>query len=375
VFKGRRAALVEPTFFGSKVAEEKVLRDRLASDARLQARFGDPFADMQAAMTEQSRLWLPHQMLETRYGAGSVLLADARRLVRAAAEQGKPDSQRLPEFTASRRASLERTLLAEATVNPALEELEIAFWLNKTREYLGAHHPAVKALFGSRSAEQIAQEIVEGSQLSSVTFRKRLWENPGQIASSNDPAIVIARQIDAAARAARSGYETAVSGPIAAAAGQIASLRFEALGENVYPDATFTLRLSYGVVKGWTDPAHGPVPAFTLAAGLWERATGAFPYNLARKWSAARGVLKPTTQFNFVSTNDIIGGNSGSPVLDRQARIVGLVFDGNIHSLGGAYGFDPSLNRTVSVSTQIILEALRKVYGVSRLADELQGGP
>ncbi len=374
VFKGRRAALAEPAFFASKVADEKILRDKLASDARLRARFGDPFADMQKVMGDQSRLWLPYEMLEARYGAGSVLLLDARRLVRAAAEQGKPDNQRLPEFTTSRRATLERTLLAEATVNPVLEKLEIAFWLNKTREYLGAGHPAVKALFGARSADQIAQEIVERSQLSNPVFRKRLWENPSLIASSTDPAIVLTRQADAAARAARSSYEGVVSGPSSDAASRIAALRFEVLGDSVYPDATFSLRLSYGSVKGWDDPVHGPVPAFTVAAGLWERATGAIPYILAHRWSSAREAISPQTQFNFVSTNDVIGGNSGSPVLDRQARVVGLVFDGNIHSLGGAYGFDASLNRTVSVSTQIILEALRKVYGSARLADELAGG-
>jgi hypothetical protein len=130
--------------------------------------------------------------------------------------------------------------------------------------------------------------------------------------------------------------------------------------------------LSYGVVKGWNDPLHGEIKPFTYASGLWNRATGAYPFNLAKSWVNAKGKMPGDTQFDFVSTNDIIGGNSGSPVLNRDGRIIGLAFDGNIHSTGGAYGFDPVLNRTVSVSSQMILEALRKIYGANALADELQ---
>jgi hypothetical protein len=157
------------------------------------------------------------------------------------------------------------------------------------------------------------------------------------------------------------------------AAEKIAGLRFDVLGDSIYPDATFTLRLSYGAVKGWNDPVLGEVKPFTYVSGLWDRATGAYPYNLGSKWVGQKGKIAGTTQMNLVTTNDIIGGNSGSPLLNKDGRIVGLVFDGNIHSTGGSYGFDPALNRTIAVSSQLIPEALRKIYGATALAHEFEG--
>jgi hypothetical protein len=213
---------------------------------------------------------------------------------------------------------------------------------------------------------------VAASQVGDAGFRKRLWENPAQVAGSNDPAIALVKRVDAAARAARSKYESSVSGPLSVASEKIAALRFDVLGQEIYPDANFTLRLSYGVVKGWNDPLFGEVKPFTQVSGLWERATGAYPFNLGAKWVGGNNKLQRNMQMNFVSTNDIIGGNSGSPVLNRDGAIVGLAFDGNIHSTGGAFGFDPALNRTVSVSSQVLLEALRKIYGAAALADELE---
>ncbi len=371
VFKGQRGALVQPSFFAVKVGQEQRLKDALAADATLRMKYGDPFAETAALADVHKRLFLSYQMLEVRFGAGSVLLNDARQILRGAAERGKPDAARLNEFTEARLPIVERRLLAEAVVNPILEKLEIAFWLEKTREYLGPDHPAVKAMFGSRTSAQVAAEIVASSQVSDTGFRKRLWEDPAQAVGSNDPAIALVRAVDGAARAARNAYETTITGPTSLAAEKVAGLRFDVLGDAIYPDATFTLRLSYGVVRGWTDPAHGEIRPFTEASGLWKRATGAYPFNLARSWVGKDSALRTDTQFNFVSTNDVIGGNSGSPVLGRDGRIVGLVFDGNIHSTGGSYGFDPELNRTVSLSSQMIVAALRSIYGANALADEL----
>lgn len=372
VFKGQRGALVEPSFFSTKLAEESKLRNALLGNESLRKKYGDPFADVAALSIAQKQSFLTYQMLETRFGAGSVILLDARTLVRASEEFKKSPGERLPEFSPSRLQSTGAGLLAQAPVHPALERLEIAFWLDKTREYLGPDNPAVKALFGSRTSRDIASEIVASSRLSDVAFRKRLWEKPDEVASSNDPAFELVRKVDAAARAARAAYQANITSPASLAAEKIASLRFEVLGENIYPDATFTLRLSYGVVKGWNDPVHGAVKPFTYVAGLWDRATGAFPFNLGAKWIGGQDKISGATMMNFVSTNDIIGGNSGSPVLNRQGRVVGLAFDGNIHSTGGAYGFDPQLNRTVSVSSQLIIQSLRRIYGANALAEELQ---
>ncbi len=372
VYKGQRGALVEPSFFAAKVSDEKRLRDTLAVKSELRTKYGDPFADIQSLIVTQKQTFLPYQMLEARFGAGSVLLLDARTLVRAAAERAKPEGQRLSEFSPSRLQSIERSILAEAPVHPVLEKLEIVFWLDKTREYLGADHPAVKALFGTSSSAEVANNIVANSQVIDAAYRKKLWANPASVAASNDPAIALVRRIDAAARAARSKYETGVTTPASAAAEKIAGLRFDVLGQSIYPDANFTLRLSYGTVKGWNDPLRGEVKPFTYASGLWDRATGAYPFNLAKSWVGGKSKIPGATQFDLVSTNDVVGGNSGSPLLDKDARLVGLVFDGNIHSTGGAYGFDPALNRTVSVSTQAILAALRNIYGAKALADELE---
>ncbi len=373
VLKGERGALVEPEFFAAKVAEEKLLRDALATRSDLRAKYGDPFAEIERMTPALERRWMAMQMLETRMGAGSILLADARRLVRAAAERAKPANERLPEFAPTRMGQIEHSLMAIAPVNSALEQLEIEFWLLKAREYLGADHPAIRAAFGARSAADIARDVVENSRLDDPAYRERLFDDPAETTASNDPAIALFRRIDPYAREARARYEAEVVGPLAAASERIAGLRFDVQGDQVYPDATFTLRLSYGVVKGWQDPVAGPVPAYTQVRGLWERATGAYPFNLAPKWLAAKGQLPPGMIMNMATTNDVIGGNSGSPLLDRQGRVAGLVFDGNIHSLGGNYGFDPQLNRTIAVASPMLVEGLRKVYGADALADELQG--
>jgi hypothetical protein len=371
VFKGQRGALVEPAFFALKVAEEKKLRDALAKDKALRDKYGDPFATIEQVIVAQKQAWMPYQMLEARFGAGSSLLADARTIVRGAMDRTKPEAQRLPEFGSQRLGPLERSLFAEGAVHPVLERLEIEFWLDKTREYLGADHPAVKVLFGNKSSAEIASDIVNESELDDPSVRKKLWENPGLVAVSNDPAIALVRRLDAAMRQARSDYESKVSGPMSAASEKVAGLRFEVFGDQVYPDATFTLRLSYGSVKGWSDPAFGEVKPFTYVSGLWDRATGAFPFNLGRKWVGGQAKLDGKTPMNFVTTNDIVGGNSGSPVLDKQGRIVGLAFDGNIHSLGGAYGFDPRLNRCVAVASPMIIEGLSKIYNATSIVREL----
>jgi hypothetical protein len=198
-----------------------------------------------------------------------------------------------------------------------------------------------------------------------------LWEGgKAAIDASTDPMIVFARRVDAASRAIRKQYEDKVLGPTDRAAEKIAKARFAIQGTSDYPDATFSLRLSYGAVQGWEENGK-PVAPFTRFAGLWQRATGQFPFNLAPKWQQAEGKVNPDTVFDFISNNDIIGGNSGSPAITAKGEVVGAAFDGNIHSLGGAFGFDPKTNRTVMVSTAAVTEALRKVYGNERLVSEL----
>ncbi|WP_257816738.1 S46 family peptidase [Phenylobacterium sp. J367] len=182
--------------------------------------------------------------------------------------------------------------------------------------------------------------------------------------------IQLALRLDPAAREIRKAWETDVTGPTDRAAERIARARFAAYGDQVYPDATFTLRLSYGKVAGWTHRGV-EVPAVTTIGGLYERATGAEPFQLAPRWAEAEGKLDKSIVYNFVTTNDIIGGNSGSPVVNARGEVLGAAFDGNIHSLGGAYGYDGTINRTVVVSTAAATEALNKVYGLTGLVKEL----
>ncbi|HVK41800.1 MAG TPA: S46 family peptidase, partial [Phenylobacterium sp.] len=188
----------------------------------------------------------------------------------------------------------------------------------------------------------------------------------------DDPMIQLFLRNDPAARAVRKTWDAEVAGPTDRAAERVARAKFAAYGDAVYPDATFTPRLSYGKVAGWTYRGT-TVPAMTNFAGLYERATGAEPYQLAPRWIAAKDKVNPTTVYNFATTNDIIGGNSGSPVVNAKGEVLGAAFDGNIHSLGGAFGYDGSINRTVVVATSAATEALSKVYGQTALVKELTG--
>jgi hypothetical protein len=223
----------------------------------------------------------------------------------------------------------------------------------------------------TESPESLAAKLVEGSRLADPALRKALWDGgSAAIAASSDPMIVLARQIDGEARVLRKTYEDEVQGPVAAAQEKIARARFAVLGTDVYPDATFTLRMSYGTVEGWVEKGQ-PVPPFTHLDRLYERATGKDPFRLPQVWLDARARLNPQTPFNYVTTHDIVGGNSGSPLVDANGRLVGLAFDGNIHSIAGSYWYDPRLNRAVAVHPAIIMTALREVYGAGELADEI----
>jgi hypothetical protein len=236
---------------------------------------------------------------------------------------------------------------------------------------LGADSAASKALLGADSPETKAAAAVVGSKLNEIGVRRALWDG-GQAAieASDDPMIRLALAADPLGRAAKSAWETRVQGPTTTAQRQVAAARFAAYGTGAYPDATFTNRVTYGSIEGWTERGDR-VPDFTTFEGLFARSTGQAPYDLPQSWYAAKDRLNLQTQFNHSATLDIIGGNSGSPTLNADAEVIGAVFDGNIHSLGGNYGYDPRLNRSVHVTAAAIQEALSKVYGMDRLVQEL----
>ena len=229
----------------------------------------------------------------------------------------------------------------------------------------------VRKVLGQDSPRDLASALVKGTRLKEVGFRKALFDGgEAAVQVSTDPMIVLARRVDPDARAVRQNYEDEIEAVEKKNGELIARAQFDLQGAGTYPDATFTLRLSYGQVKGFPEDG-GPVAPVTTLRGAFDRHTGKEPFALPASWLAARDRLDLDTPMDFCTTNDIIGGNSGSPVIDREARIVGLIFDGNIHSLGGDYGFDDSVNRAVAVHSAALLSALDKIYDARRLLQEI----
>lgn len=373
VFFGRQFVLNDRAFMDAKRASEAELKSRVAASAQLAGEIGDPWGEIAKAQGAAAEHFVRYRQLEQAAGGGSSLFNYARDLVRAAVERAKPSAERLPAYADTRLPLLQKTILDERPVDAPLEEVYLEHWLLKTREYLTVDDPAVKLVLGKESPQGLAQRLVAGSKLADPAMRQRLWDGGlAAIQASDDPMIQLALRLDPAAREIRKAWETEVAGPTDRAAERIAKARFAVYGDAVYPDATFTLRLSYGKVAGWSHRGQ-TIPAFTTIGGLYERATGAEPFALAPRWAAAEGKLDKSIVYNFVTTNDIIGGNSGSPVVNAKGEVLGAAFDGNIHSLGGAYGYDGSINRTVVVSTAAATEALSKVYGLNPLVRELSG--
>jgi hypothetical protein len=369
--RGRLDALLDAGIFQKKIDEETALRAYVQTKPELKDAAGAWDAIAQAEAT-YAGLFKARTALER----GNPFMTDyfrfARTLVRGAAERPKPNGERLPEFADAALPEVEARLLSPAPVHPDFEKLRFTFALTKIRESLGADDPIVKRLLGKESPEQVAARMVDGTHLGDPEVRKALWTGgAAAVAASQDPFILFAAAIDPQARAIRRRYEAEVESVEQKNEERIAKARFARVGTDTYPDATFTLRLSYGAVKGW-DEAGTPVAPFTTLGGAFDRATGADPFRLPDSWIKAKGKLDLDKPFNFSSTNDIIGGNSGSPVVDRRGRLVGLIFDGNIHSLGGAFGYDGTSNRSVAVDSAAILEALDKIYGAKDLARELR---
>jgi hypothetical protein len=364
-------ALLDDALLVAKRDAESDLRLRVGRDRDLAAAIGDPWARIEAAQAVEATRWLPYQFLEGGTGFNSRLARYARQLVRGAAERPKPNSERLREFTDGFLPRLEQQLGAAVPIYPELERLTLSMSLERMREWLGPDAPLVRRLLTTETPDALAARLVAGSQLADPAVRLQLW-NGGQAAidASTDPFIELARALDGEARELRKWHEDEVEAVVEAAHEDVARARFALLGTSVYPDATFTLRLNFGTVQGWVENGT-PVEPFTHLNRLFERATGQPPFAVPERWQAARVALDLSTPFNLATNNDIVGGNSGSPLIDANGRIVGLLFDGNIHSISGAYWFDAAKNRAVAVHPAIIREALNKVYRADALLAEL----
>jgi hypothetical protein len=370
---GRDQALLDPTFFARRERDEQRLRALVAANPKWAAAYGSAWNDIARIQIVRARLFPRYHALDGGDLFNDALLGYALTLVRAAAERMKPNGERLPEFTDQSLVAVRQRLSAPVPVYKDLEELKLAYAFTMIRRDLGTDDPFVRKLLGTESPEQLAHRLVSGTQLYDPQVRVHLYDGgEAAIAASTDPLIRLAVSLDPDLRAVRKEYEAQVDAPTRAAADKIAAVRFAVYGTRIDPDATFTARLSYGTVKGFTDAQGRFVEPFTTIGGLFENATGAPPYALPQSWLSAKPALDMSTPMNFVTTNDIIGGNSGSPVVNTSAEIVGLVFDGNIFSLGGEYGYDPSTNRSVAVDSRALLEGLRTVYHFDRIVAEIE---
>jgi hypothetical protein len=368
---GRDQALLDPQFWALKVQQERRLRAAVAASPKLTAAYGSAWDDIAAIQSIRVRLFTRYALYSGFPSSG--LIGYAVTLVRAASERTKPNSERLPEYTDQSLVNVRQEIAAPIPVYKDLDELRLAYWLSVLRRQLGTGDSFVRKLLGSKSPEQLAHRLVNETHLDDPQVRERLYDGGASaIAASSDPLIRLAISIDPDLRAVRKQYEAEVDAPTRAAADRIAKARFAIYGTSIDPDATFTARLSYGTVKGFPDAEGRFVQPYTTIGGLFENTTGAPPYALPQSWLAARTALNTSTPMNFVTTNDIIGGNSGSPVLNRNAQIIGLVFDGNIYSLGGDYGYDSQANRTVAVDSRVLLEGLQTVYRFDRIVTEIR---
>jgi len=367
---GEQQALQDPSFFATKVAEEAALRAEIAKRPDLEKTAGADFDKL--AAVEQKKAELSYRDAYIAGGPYSQLFDWARTLVRLPVEKAKPNGTRLPQFTDSALVTLPQQLLAPIPIFTGPEELTMNFWAKKMREDLGTDDPFVKKVLGKKSPAQWAHDLIAGTKLADPAVRKALLDGGAPaIAASDDTMIRFVASIDPESREMRKLYEDEVTAPETHLAEEISRARFAIYGTSTYPDATFTLRLSYGTVKGFTDGNGNAVIPYTTIGGLFARATGSPPYALPPSWLAAQSSLDTATPMNFATTNDIIGGNSGSPVVDRNGNLIGLIFDGNIFSLGGSFGYQASVNRAVAVDSRALLAGLRHVYHADRLVKEI----
>jgi hypothetical protein len=372
---GQQEGLSNPRMFARKAEEEKRLREEIARRPELQRKYAPAWDEIATAYRD-----LPTMAKRIAFTVltPSRLGTIASQIVRYADETAKPNDQRYDEFRDNRLESLKLGLFSPAPIYPDMEEAVLAAWLAEARKTLGANDPFVRAALEGGDPAQVAHRVVAGTKLADVAFRKSLVEGGAQaVAKSDDPLVALARRVEPVYRELRAWNEQHILSVEASAGQKIAEARFAVYGKSVYPDATFSPRISYGRVLGYEEDTT-LVPYKTTFYGLYERARGfdeKAPYDLPERWQAGAQRIELATPLNFVYTADTIGGNSGSPVINRAAEIVGLNFDSNIQKLPNRYWYvdDAEGGRAVAVHSAAIIEALRKMYDAGKLADELTG--
>lgn len=372
---GGHAGLYDPVLMGRKAEAEKQFRTRLAANGEYpdaQAAY-EKIAQAQAVVKQHA---LRFRLLEGEHGFAGDSFGIARTLLRAGEERPKPNGERLREFGESNRQPLELDLFSDKPIHEDMEILKLADSLTFLAEQLGYGDSLVQQVLAGKSPRIRAAELIQGTKVRDVAFRRKLYEGGATaVAAAKDPLIELARLVDGEARELRKTIEAQDELKQQAQAA-IAKARFALEGTSKYPDATFTLRLSFGPVKGYEENGQ-KVPAFTTLSGLYERNAAMNnrpPFDLPPRWLKKKSALELGTPFNFISTADIIGGNSGSPVVNRAGEFVGIIFDGNLQSLVLDFAYDDAQARALSVDARAIIEALNKVYGAKNVARELLTG-
>jgi hypothetical protein len=371
---GGLGGLLDPKLMGRKVADEARLREFISKNNYPEA--AKAIETIAEAEKLRAKIARDVNMLENGLGFSCASFSIARSLLRASEELPKPSGERLREYGDARLPSFKFQLFSDEPIYEDMETLKLADSLTYLATTYGADHPLVKKVLAGKAPRERAYELISGTKVREVDIRKKLFEGgAAAVDAAKDPMIELARSIDAEARDYRKQFENQVEEPKRQAAAAIAKARFAMDGTKTYPDATFTLRLAFGTVKGYTENGKQVAP-FTTMEGLYARSKehgNRPPFDLPPRWEERKSKLDLSTPFNFVCTADIIGGNSGSPVINKNGEVVGLIFDGNIQSLVLDFLFDDDVARAVSVDSRAIVEALRKVYDASALADELQG--
>jgi hypothetical protein len=371
VVRNRLKALLNEDMMAEKTREELAMRASVDGDAKLRADYGDAWDLINAAVEARRNMYVEHLFIEAGAGLMGDLYGYAKTIVRGTAERELPNNQRMRDYTDAALPQVEQRLLAVRPIDKGYNKLQLTFSLDKMREWLGPDSKYVHMILGNDAPDTIADGLVDKTRLADPAYRKELWEGGIEaVKASDDPMIRLALSVDEDARALHKRYEDEVEAPLTRGEEKIADAHFQLYGTDKYPDATFTLRVTYGAVEGWKERGEMVAP-FTQTRRLFERATGNRPFKLPASWVDAKENLNPDTRFNFVATLDITGGNSGSPIIAADGALVGLAFDGNIHSIAGNYWFDESMNRAVGLDTTIILEALSTVYGADHLVEEL----
>lgn len=369
-YTGFLGGLKDPAFLNEKLKQENLFRQAIAKDPAKDKLYSSAFPEIAAVVKDYKSFYVPFYVYEATPTRGSQLMELAHTIYRYAIEKAKPNGERLREFSDAGLESVEQSMYSTAPIDLALEEVAIAEYLRFAVQELGASDDVVSKLLRGRTPEQAAREAVASSRLKDVAYRKELAASASGVEASPDGVMQLIRILDGPGRRYRKMYEDRVQAKLAIETARIAQAQY-AMGGNVYPDATFTLRLSFGPVKGYKNAKGQAVPWATDFAGMYKHATGKDPFALPERWLKAKSALKLNTPFNFVTTADTHGGNSGSPTINTKGEVIGILFDGNLEGLPNRYLFTDKSARSVHVATQGITESLRKVYQAEALLKEL----